>query len=79
MDQAIPPELEFSNPLGCLPCPDSPLSLDSAFYVERPPIEIIAYQQITQPGSVMRIKAPRKMGKSSLMLRLICVTDFRLK
>ncbi|QJB28150.1 MULTISPECIES: AAA-like domain-containing protein [Limnospira] len=71
MDQAIPPELEFSNPLGCLPCPDSPLSLDSAFYVERPPIEIIAYQQITQPGSVMRIKAPRKMGKSSLMLRLI--------
>nr|WP_317270523.1 AAA-like domain-containing protein [Arthrospira sp. PLM2.Bin9] len=71
MPKTIPPEFELSHPVNCREYPDSPLALDSEFYIERPPIEIIAYQQITQPGSVLGIKAPRKMGKSSLMLRLI--------
>ncbi|MEC4817475.1 MAG: AAA-like domain-containing protein [Scytonema sp. PMC 1069.18] len=51
--------------------PDGPLTLDSPFYIERLPIERLVYQEITQPGSVIRIRAPRGMGKSSLVLRLL--------
>lgn len=51
--------------------PDGPLPLDSPFYVERPPIEELVYREIVQPGCVIRIRAPREMGKSSLVLRLL--------
>ncbi|MEI2580628.1 AAA-like domain-containing protein [Scytonema sp. PRP1] len=50
--------------------PDGPVPLDSPFYVERPPIEELVYREVTQPGCVIRIRAPRQMGKSSLVLRL---------
>jgi class 3 adenylate cyclase len=45
--------------------------LDSAFYVERPPIEQLGYESILQPGALIRIKAPKQMGKTSLMARLL--------
>jgi hypothetical protein len=45
--------------------------LDSPFYVERPPIEQRCYEAIVKPGALVRIKAPRQMGKSSLMLRIL--------
>ncbi|QSJ20813.1 AAA-like domain-containing protein [Nostoc sp. UHCC 0702] len=51
--------------------PDGPVPLDSPLYIKRPPIEELVYQEITQPGSVIRIHAPREMGKSSLVLRLL--------
>jgi len=51
--------------------PDGPLPLNSKFYIERPPIETLAYQEINNLGSLLRIKAPRQMGKSSLLLRII--------
>ncbi|MGB3404141.1 MAG: AAA-like domain-containing protein [Microcoleaceae cyanobacterium] len=51
--------------------PDSPIPPDSPFYIPRSPIEELAEAEITEPGSVIRIIAPRKMGKSSLMLRLL--------
>jgi transcriptional regulator with XRE-family HTH domain len=51
--------------------PDGPVSLDSPLYIERPPIEKIVYEEITQPGCVIRIRAPREMGKSSLVLRVL--------
>lgn len=51
--------------------PDGPVSVDSGLYIERPPLEKLAYQEITQPGCVIRIRAPRAMGKTSLMLRLL--------
>lgn len=51
--------------------PNDPLPLNSEFYIERPPIEELAYSEIIKAGSFIRIKAPRKMGKSSLMIRLI--------
>lgn len=50
--------------------PDGPVPLDSPLYIKRPPIEELAYQEITQPGCLIRIHAPREMGKSSLLLRL---------
>jgi AAA-like domain/CHAT domain len=45
--------------------------LDSPFYIERPPNEQRCYEAIVKSGALIRIKAPRQMGKSSLMLRIL--------
>jgi class 3 adenylate cyclase len=59
---ANPPELEQ---------PEGPVPLDSLFYIERPPIEQECYETIRKPGALIRIKAPRQMGKSSLISRIL--------
>ncbi|MUH00536.1 hypothetical protein F7734_53015 [Scytonema sp. UIC 10036] len=51
--------------------PSGPVALNSKFYIERPPIESLAYEEVTKPGSITRIRAPWKMGKTSLMLRIL--------
>lgn len=51
--------------------PSSPLPLGSPLYINRPPIEELACAEISRPGCVIRIKAPMKMGKSSLLNRII--------
>jgi len=51
--------------------PDGQVELASRFYVERPPIESRCYQAIARPGALIRIKAPRQMGKTSLMARIL--------
>ncbi|NEP12888.1 MAG: protein kinase [Symploca sp. SIO2C1] len=51
--------------------PEGQVSLDSPFYIERPPIEPDCYETIVQPGALIRVKAPRQMGKSSLMSRIL--------
>ncbi|MCL1465920.1 AAA-like domain-containing protein [Argonema galeatum] len=51
--------------------PGGPLAVNSPFYIERPPIESLACEEVTKPGSIIRIKAPWKMGKTSLMLRIL--------
>lgn len=51
--------------------PSGPVSINSRFYVARPPIEETVQAQISKPGSAIYIHAPRKMGKSSLLLRII--------
>ncbi|MEM7065167.1 MAG: AAA-like domain-containing protein [Cyanobacteria bacterium P01_B01_bin.77] len=50
--------------------PSGPLSLDSPLYIERPPVEQITYDELMRDGCLLRIKAPRRMGKSSLLKRL---------
>jgi hypothetical protein len=51
--------------------PEGQVDLASAFYVERVPIEAQCYQTIVKPGALIRIKAPRQMGKTSLMARIL--------
>jgi AAA-like domain/CHAT domain len=51
--------------------PEGSVSLDSLFYVERPPIERDCFDTILRSGALIRIKAPRQMGKSSLMQRVL--------
>ncbi|MGK7900242.1 MAG: AAA-like domain-containing protein [Hormoscilla sp.] len=58
----LTPDLE--EPKGQVP-------LDSPFYIERPPIESDCYETIVRPGAMIRIKAPREMGKSSLLMRIL--------
>lgn len=56
---------------GELEFPEGPLALDSSFYVERPSIESKCYEAIMQPGALIRIKAPKQMGKTSLLYRIL--------
>ncbi|MBD2157036.1 AAA-like domain-containing protein [Leptolyngbya sp. FACHB-16] len=43
----------------------------SKTYVERSPIESICYETLMQPGSLVRIQAPKLMGKTSLINRVL--------
>ncbi len=51
------------------PCDPEPLN--SPYYINHHSVEELTYQEIMRPGSVIRMQAPRKMGKTSLTLRLI--------
>lgn len=52
-----------------LPCyPNGSVPLNSPFYLQRSLSEQIE-REIKKPGALIRIKAPREMGKTSLMLR----------
>ena len=55
--------------------PAGQVNLNSRFYIERPPIETRCYEEILQPGALIRIKAPRQMGKTSLLVRILDRAD----
>ncbi|NEP40989.1 MAG: protein kinase [Okeania sp. SIO2G4] len=54
-----------------LDTPSGQVALNSPFYVERSPIESECYETIMNPGALIRVKAPRQMGKTSLMSRIL--------
>lgn len=54
--------------------PGGPLPLNSPFYIKRHPIEELACSEISRPGCIIRIRAARKMGKSSLLNRILAHT-----
>jgi len=65
------PELRRDDP-ELPPCyPSGAVPLGSRYYIERSPIEEQVYQEISKPGTLVRIKAPREMGKTSLLLRVL--------
>ena len=51
--------------------PEGQVPLDSLFYVDRPPVETNCYKAILQSGALIRIQAPRRTGKTSLMARIL--------
>ncbi|MFG6094672.1 hypothetical protein D0962_16150 [Leptolyngbyaceae cyanobacterium CCMR0082] len=51
--------------------PAGSIPVGSALYISHPTIEDMACQEISEPGGMVRIKAPRRMGKSSLLLRML--------
>ncbi|NET41961.1 AAA-like domain-containing protein [Okeania sp. SIO2B3] len=67
-----PPESQLETPSGQVP-------LNSHFYIERynsvplsrTPIESECFQAILKPDALIRIKASRQMGKSSLLSRIL--------
>ena len=60
-----------SNCASALEFPEGSVPLDSPFYVERPPIESDCYKEILKPGSLIRIRGPKQMGKTSLLNRVL--------
>ncbi|BAY76573.1 hypothetical protein NIES25_30250 [Nostoc linckia NIES-25] len=64
--------LELNLREDALPCyPSGSVPLNSPFYIEHPNIQKSAYAEITKLGALVRIKAPREMGKTSLTLRIL--------
>lgn len=51
--------------------PPTLLVSENDVYVKRPLIESQCYQSLLQPGSLLRIKALRQMGKTCLMTRVL--------
>nr|MCU0536288.1 AAA-like domain-containing protein [Hydrococcus sp. Prado102] len=51
--------------------PSGSVPLDSPFYLKRSSLEEQVYQEIGKPGALIRIKSPREMGKTSLLLRIL--------
>ncbi|MGF1673644.1 MAG: AAA-like domain-containing protein [Rivularia sp. (in: cyanobacteria)] len=64
------PELQISPKFIQLPFPESSVPPDSSFYIERNNIENLCYETILKPGSLIRIKAPKLMGKTSLIKKI---------
>ncbi len=60
--------LSFSHSLDI---PEGPVPLGSLLYIERKGVESICYDAIIKPGCLIRIKAPRLMGKTSLLQRIL--------
>jgi hypothetical protein len=54
-----------------LKVPDGPIDLSCPFYIQRSPIETDCYEMVLQPGSLIRIRSPRRMGKTSLFNRIL--------
>jgi hypothetical protein len=66
---ALPPPLASAQPLR-LEMPEGTMDPQSAFYIERPEDQV-ALEAIQRQGVTITIKAPRQMGKSSLLMRLV--------
>ncbi|MCW6051527.1 AAA-like domain-containing protein [Lyngbya sp. CCAP 1446/10] len=62
---------EIPQPVAEPELPGGQVDVASQFYVERQPIEERCYQTIVQPSALIRIKAPRQMGKTSLMAKIL--------
>ena len=51
--------------------PGGQMPLDSVFYIHRPILESLCYEAIQQSGVLINIRAPKQMGKTSLMTRIL--------
>lgn len=51
------------------------LSLDSPFYIYRPPAEQLLLREIFLPGALIRVRAPRQFGKTSLIAQGLSQAD----
>jgi hypothetical protein len=61
---------DYSSSLSA-PYPSGSVPLGSPFYLERSPIEAQIYEEVRKPGALIRIKGPKEMGKTSLLLRTL--------
>ena len=66
-----PPPVSASNQVFELEYPGTPVGLTSGFYVGRPPSEELCYREIDRPGALIRIQAAQKVGKTSLLFRIL--------
>jgi hypothetical protein len=69
--------VQTNPPLQTLPTaanlhfPEGSVALDSPFYIKCSSIESLCDETVVKPGSLIRIKAPEMMGKTSLMNRIL--------
>jgi AAA-like domain len=74
-EQSNTPVAEKSRPAvpghRTIELPSGQVAIDSHFYLDRPPIESKCHQTIQEPGALIRIKAPKQTGKTSLMAKVL--------
>ncbi|KAF3890896.1 AAA-like domain-containing protein [Scytonema tolypothrichoides VB-61278_2] len=51
--------------------PSGSVPLDSIYYIQNTAIQEQAFAEISKPGALIRLKAPKEMGKTSVLLRII--------
>ncbi|MUG95677.1 serine/threonine protein kinase [Scytonema sp. UIC 10036] len=51
--------------------PSGSVPVDSPYYIHNTAIQEQAFAEISKPGALIRLKAPREMGKTSLLLRIL--------
>ena len=66
-------QTQLSQPLATedLTFPEGSVPLGSPFYIERSGVESVCAETIVKPGSLIRIKAAKWMGKTSLLNRIL--------
>jgi len=67
---AATPPIQLEEPEGQIP-------ISSRFYIQRPPIEKDCCETVLKAGSLIRIKAPKQMGKSSLLSRTLAFAKYK--
>jgi hypothetical protein len=70
-DPTLVDDLEAAKSVQSLFFPEGPVPLDSPFYIESEGVESLCYAEIARPAALIRIKAPRLMGKTSLIVRIL--------
>lgn len=68
---AISFQPQISTQANNLIFPEGSVAIDSPFYLDREGIESVCYETIVKPGSLIRIKAAKWMGKTSLINRIL--------
>lgn len=58
-----------------LESPEGPVPLASPFYIERPELEQSLYEEILEPGALIRIKGSAKIGKTTLLARTLASAE----
>ena len=66
-----PTSIQFDTDRSRLETPEGSVPLNSTFYIERLPQESYCKAEIAKPHALIRLKAPRQMGKTSMMMRLL--------
>lgn len=69
---------EPSDETPIIPTPEFPsgaVPLESPFYMARSPIEQRVCEEINKPGALIRIRAPKQWGKTSLLLRVLSYAE----
>ncbi|MGD1922367.1 MAG: AAA-like domain-containing protein [Pleurocapsa sp.] len=51
--------------------PNGRVPLNSDFYVKRPKEEALTYEEVLNPGALIKVKSPENMGKTSLAIRIL--------
>ena len=64
-------QLSKSIAIENLAFPEGSVALSSSFYIRRSRIESVCYETVVKPGSLIRIKGAKWMGKTSLVNRIL--------
>ena len=70
LTQAIERLRASLDPVAAMELPEPSEATAASYYVERPPIESLCYQEVLKPGAIIRIRAPRQMGTTFLIDRI---------